>query len=92
MFPVSSRAFVAMQNLAIAELAKCDERELRPLLPCLVRMTILKQLDNTDTTIDMKKKILSILVGIEEVNNIISLLGIDFLELETDVRKEQQLR
>lgn len=92
MMPISSRAFIAMQNLAIADLAKCNEKELLPLLPCLVRMTILKQLDNTKATIDIRSQILAILVSIEEVNNIVSLLGIDFHELETDVRKEQQLR
>lgn len=92
MIPVSSRAFMAMQNLTIAELSKCDEKELRPLLPCLVRMATLKQLDNTKTTIDGRTQILSLLVGIVEVNNIVSLLQIDFHELETDIRKEQQLR
>lgn len=92
MIPVSSRAFMAMQNLTIAELANCDEKELRPLLPCLVRMATLKQLDNTKTTIDSKAQILSLLVGIIEVNNIVALLQIDFHELETDIRKEQQLR
>lgn len=83
---------MAIQNLAIADLAKCDEKELRPLLPCLARMTILKQLDNTKETIETRSQILSILVAIEEVNNIVALLGIDFYELEIDVRREQQLR
>lgn len=92
MIPVSSRAFMAMQNLTIAELKKCDEKELRPLLPCLVRMATLKQLDNTKATIDARAQILSLLVGIVEVNNIVSLLQIDFHEIETDIRKEQQLR
>lgn len=92
MRPVSSRAFIAMQNLTIAELTKCDEKELRPLLPCLVRMATLKQLDNTKATIDSKAQLLSLLVGIVEVNNIVALLQIDFHELETDIRKEQQLR
>lgn len=92
MIPVSSRAFMAMQNLNVAELTKCDEKELRSLLPCLVRMVTLKQLDNTKTTIDSRAQILSLLVGIVQVNNIVALLQIDFHELETDIRKEQQLR
>lgn len=83
---------MAMQNLNIAELTKCDEKEIRPLLPCLVRMATLKQLDNTKATIDSRAQILSLLVGIVDVNNIVSLLQIDFHELETDIRKEQQLR
>lgn len=83
---------MAMQNLTVTELLNCNEEELRPLLPCLVRMTILKPLDNTKQTIDIRAQILSLLVGIEVVNNIVSLLQIDFQELETDIRKEQQLR
>lgn len=90
--PVSARAFAAMQNLNISELAECDTSELRPLLPSLVRMTILPPLDNTKTTIESRKQLLALLAPIEVVNNIISLLQIDHQELEIDIRKEQQLR
>lgn len=90
--PVSARAFTAMQNLNIIELANCEQNELRPLLPSLVRMTILTPLDNTKRTIDTRKQILALLVSIEEVNNIVALLQIDYHELEIDIRKEQQLR
>lgn len=89
---VSARAFTAMQNLDIGELTNCDPNELRPLLPCLVRMTLMPPLDNTKATLDARKQIMSLLVSIEEVNNIVALLQIDYHELETDVRKEQQLR
>lgn len=90
--PVSARAFAAMQNLNISELADCDTHELRPLLPSLVRMTILPPLDNTKTIIETRKQILALLVPIEVVNNIVSLLQIDYQEIEIDIRKEQQLR
>ena len=89
---VSARAFTAMQNLNIAELKNCRLSEIRPLLPCLVRMSLLAPLDKTKTTTDTRKQILSLLVSLEEVNNIVSLLQVDYHELETDVRKEQQLR
>lgn len=92
MIPVSSRAFIAMQNLAIAELTKCDEKDLRPFLPCLVRMATLKRSDKTKKANESRALILSLLVSIVEVNNIAALLKIDFHELETDIRKEQQLR
>lgn len=90
--PVSARAFAAMQNLNIYELTDCDTSELRPLLPSLVRMTILPPLDSTKSTIESRKRILALLVPIEVVNNIVSLLQIDYQELEIDVRKEQLLR
>lgn len=90
--PVSAQAFTAMQNLNIGDLRHCENGEIRPLLSSLVRMSLLSPLDNTRSTIEMRKQILSLLVALEEVNNIVSLLQINYLELETDVRKEQQLR
>lgn len=90
--PVSARAFTAMQNLNIGELKNCDLTEIRPLLPSLVRMSLLAPLDKTKSTTDTRKQILSLLVSLEEVNNIVSLLQVDYHELEIDVRKEQQLR
>lgn len=89
---VSAKAFTAMQNLNVSELAKCTQRELRPLLPSLVRMSLLSPYDSTKSTMESRKQILSLLVGIEVVNNIVSLLQVDYHELEIDVKKEQQLR
>lgn len=90
---VSARAFTAMQNLNIFDLANCTEREIRPLLPSLVRMSLLSPFDTTtNSAVDQRKQILSVLVGIEVVNNIVSLLQVDYHELEIDVKKEQQLR
>lgn len=89
---VSADAFSAMQNLNIGELKHCDIDEIRPLLPSLVRMSLLPPLDNTKSTIETRKQILSLLVSLEEVNNIVSLLQVKYHELEIDVRKEQQLR
>lgn len=90
--PVSAHAFTAMQNLNIGELKNCNLNEIRPLLPSLVRMSLLSPLDKTKSTTDTRKQILSLLVSLEEVNNIVSLLQVDYHELEIDVRKEQQLR
>lgn len=90
--PVSARAFTAMQNLNIGDLKQCEIGEIRPILPCLVRMSLLSPLDNTKSSIEMRKQILSLLVSLEEVNSIVSLLQVDYHELELEVRKEQQLR
>lgn len=39
--PVTSQAFSAMQNLNISELSTRTQREIRPFLPSLVRMSLL---------------------------------------------------
>ncbi|XP_055542549.1 integrator complex subunit 2 isoform X2 [Wyeomyia smithii] len=89
---VTVKAFSSIQNLNIAELAQCDESEIRPLLPCLVRMSLLPPIDSTNNWMASRKQLLSILSGIEIVNNIVSLLQVNFHELELDVKKEQQMR
>lgn len=89
---VSARAFTAMQNLNVALLSECGPDELRPLLPSLVRMSLLSPYNSSRSAVETRKQILSLLVGIEVVNNIVSFLQVDYDELETDVKKEQQLR
>ncbi|CAD6208131.1 GSCOCG00010391001-RA-CDS [Cotesia congregata] len=89
---ISSRVFTAIQNVNIRELSQCSQREIRPLLPCLVRMSLISPLDITRECVEARKEILTILSGIESVNSIVALLSIDFHALETDVRKEIQLR
>ncbi|KAK2582438.1 hypothetical protein KPH14_004748 [Odynerus spinipes] len=89
---VSPHIFTAIQNVNIKELSKCSHKEIRPILPCLVRMSLITPLDITKECVEARKEVLSILSGIESVNSIIALLSIDFHALETDVRKEQQLR
>ena len=90
--PVSPRVFSAIQSVNTKELAKCSEKEVRPILPCLVRMSLISPLDTTNECIEARKEILTILSGIESVNSMVALLSIDFHSLEIDVRKEQQLR
>ncbi|KAH0557626.1 integrator complex subunit 2 [Cotesia glomerata] len=89
---ISPRVFTAIQNVNIRELSQCSQREIRPLLPCLVRMSLISPLDITRECVEARKEILTILSGIESVNSIVALLSIDFHALETDVRKEIQLR
>lgn len=90
--PVSARVFAAIQSVDTGELARCSEREVRPILPCLVRMSLIAPLDTTSDCVHARKQILTILSGIESVNSMVALLSIDFHSLENDVRKEQQLR
>ncbi|XP_043481221.1 integrator complex subunit 2 [Leptopilina heterotoma] len=90
--PVIPRVFSAIQNVNTKELAMCSEKEVRPILPCLVRMSLISPLDITKECVEARKEILTILSAIESVNSIVGLLSIDFHGLEIDVRKEQQLR
>lgn len=90
---VSARAFGAMQVLNIAELAQYPAEEIRPFLPSLTRMALLSpMMENTPAWAESRKQILSILVGVEVVNDIVALLQVNYHEMEMEVKKEQQLR
>ncbi|XP_068239156.1 integrator complex subunit 2 isoform X2 [Palaemon carinicauda] len=90
--PVSPRVFKAIEKSDIQTLSFCREEEIRPILPCLVRMSLIAPLDHSEECIAGRKVILRILSGIEVVNSLVALLSIDFPALEVDVKKEQQLR
>ncbi|CAH1111870.1 unnamed protein product [Psylliodes chrysocephalus] len=89
---VDPKVFRAIQHVNVEELAKCTEQEIRPVLPCLVRMGLISPLDTSKKCMNMKVTILTIVSGMELVNSIVALLSIDFHKLEIDVKKEQQLR
>lgn len=84
---VTSKAFNAVQNLNIKELLNCSEKEIRPFLLCMVRSVLIGR--NFD---ESQKEFLLILVGSEIVNNLVALLQVNYVELESDIKKEQQLR
>ena len=90
--PVVAQTFEAIQNVDVSKLSELKESELRPILPCLVRMSLCAPLDTSDKWTILRKDILKCLSGIEVVNNLVGLLSIDFHALEQDARKEQQLR
>ena len=90
--PVSAATFEAIQNVDIDQLSTLSESDLRPILPCLVRMSLCAPLDSSEKWTKQRKKILKCLSGIEVVNSLVGLLSIDFHALEQDARKEQQLR
>ncbi|XP_054258735.1 integrator complex subunit 2 [Macrosteles quadrilineatus] len=91
-YTVSPKVFKALQTVDIEQLSKCTAKEIRPILPCLVRMSLISPMDSTKKCTDGRKQILTILSGIELVNTIVALLSIDFHGLELDVKKEQMLR
>lgn len=93
---VTAKAFEAVQNLNISELLKCSEKEIRPFLLSMVRSSLLLSSDGNSEEnrdcLDIRKDLLLILVGSEIVNNIVALLQVNYNELESDIKKEQQLR
>lgn len=89
---ISAAVFRAIETVNILELSKCSEIEIRPILPCLVRMSLITPVDTSNRWLKHKQDILAILTGIELVNSIVALLSIDFHALEADVKREQQLR
>ncbi|EFA05171.1 integrator complex subunit 2 [Tribolium castaneum] len=89
---VDPKVFRAIQNVDMHQLSECTEVEIRPVLPCLVRMGLISPLDTSKKCTTMKVDILTIVSGMELVNSIVALLSIDFHRLETEVKKEQQLR
>ncbi|EDV95403.1 GH17593 [Drosophila grimshawi] len=92
LYDVSERVFAAMQNLDITLLASYPELEIRPVLPSLVRMSLLSPLDNTTSSMESRKEILAVLIGIEVVNSIVSYLQVNYHELENDLKKELLVR
>ena len=86
------RAFRAIRSVSVAELTRLSESELRPLLPCLVRMALCSPLDESPRWTEARKEIQKILSGMDVVSSIVALLSVDFSLLEQDALKEQQLR
>lgn len=92
MKPVQPHVFKALKDVDIPVLLSCSPDEIRPIIPCLVRMALIAPLDVTRYCAEAKKDILTLLSGIDLVNFIISLLSIEFHALEVDLKKEQQMR
>ena len=90
--PVLPKVFKALERADMLELSECSEEEIRPILPCLVRMSLIAPIENTHESTAARKAILKILSGIETVNSMVALLSVDFPTLESDYKKEQQLR
>lgn len=90
--PVSVRTFTAMRLVDVEAIAGLSDEELRPVLPCLVRMALCVPIDAGDQWLQQKKFILMKLSTSERANAIVSLLSVDFHALDGDLRKEMQIR
>jgi len=89
---VSPQVFQALLNLDVHKLSQCSDDEIRVVIPCLARISLIGSLDQSAECIQSRRSIFGILTGREVVNSIVGLLSVDFHALEVDVRKEQMLR
>ena len=92
---IKPHVFEAMQSVNIAAISNFSDRELRPVLTCLVRMSLCCPIDCSKAWLEDnggRKEILKVLSGLEMVNSIVALLSVDFSSLEQDAKKELQLR
>merc|ERR1719481_896587 len=92
MCTVSPVVFKAISCVDVQTILSLTDAELRPILACLVRMSLIAPLDQSPACLQGRTSVLQVLSRIELVNSIVALLSIDFHALETDVKKEQQLR
>ena len=90
--PVLPEVFEAITFVDVDKIVGLKENEVRPILACLVRMSLISPLDQTADCVLRKKRILGFLSSLEQVNSIVSLLSANFHSLEADVKKEQSLR
>ena len=90
--PVSSKAFNSIRNMDLSVVESLSVTEVRPFLPCLVRMALCQPLDSSEEWIERKKKILQKLSESEMVDSIVSLLSVDFHTLDQEVKKELMSR
>lgn len=91
-FTVHPDVFKALLNVDVKALSKFSPKQIRAILPCLVRMSLIAPVDSTTKCLNNRKEILTLLSSIEVVNSIVALLSIDFHGLEVDVKQEQNLR
>ena len=89
---VKPEIFLSVRDVNISALSQARECDLRPVLPCLVRMALCKPLDESNSWTKAKKEVLKILSGVEVVNGIVALLSIDIRPPPRDTLKHHQPR
>ncbi|OTF81453.1 integrator complex subunit 2-like protein, partial [Euroglyphus maynei] len=92
-FPIpSSKCFDLIQTLNFDQLDQLPSRDIRYILPCLVRMCHCDTIDSSRKCLDNRRKLKRILTSFPEANDIRQILDIDYVQLETEVKKDLQLR
>jgi integrator complex subunit 2 len=88
----SPRVFQALQNLDVDNLAECTEEEIRAVMLCLARISLISPLDQSSECTQTSRMVFQILTSREIVNSVVGLPSIDFHALEVDIKTEQMLR
>lgn len=91
---MSIETFNAINLLDLELIRQLKATQLRPILPCLTRMAFCPSLDKSDEWSARKNQILQIISEMEEVNMIVSMLSVDFQQLDQDIKRcklKQQL-
>lgn len=70
--------FQVARNACIEKLEELNDRDIRALLPSLVRMSQCDSLDESVHWKHARKEIQKLLCGLEVVNSIVGLLSVDF--------------
>lgn len=89
---VSRKVFKAIQTLDIDELSQCSPKDLRPVLPCLARASLICPTDITLECSSRRTEILTLVSAMELITPIVELLAVDFTTLEQDIRHELHMR
>lgn len=88
---IKPEVYQAIQNIDCEKIHKADRKHIRPLLPCIVRMTVCHPLDLSSSWADKIQDFWQIIYHDENVNGIISILDINYLHLEKDTEAEKNL-
>ncbi|KAF7489905.1 Integrator complex subunit 2 [Sarcoptes scabiei] len=83
----SKACFEAIQTLSFESIERLSARDLRMILPCLVRMINCNALTSDRCEIS-RKNMQKILMRFSDTNNIESLMNLDYVNLELEVKKE----
>ncbi|XP_046919631.2 integrator complex subunit 2 [Dermatophagoides farinae] len=88
----SSKCFDLIQTLNFDQLDQLSSRDIRYILPCLVRMCHCDTIDSSRKWLENRRKLKRILTTFPEANDIRQVLDIDYVQLESEVKKDLQLR
>jgi hypothetical protein len=89
---VNAELFQYIEAGRLDEINKFTSDQIRPFLPILARSSLIQQGDAFGRPLVFREPILVSLSEIEAVNNIVTLLSVEYQPLEVDIKKEIQMR
>lgn len=92
MCEVKPSVFQSLCSVDVTSMLQYTVAEIRPVLPCLTRMLLCSSVDESASWQESRKDLMRLLSGIEDVNDIVALLSVDFPSLEAAAKIERQMR